>query len=85
MEGGNSSNLAVGERGPYAELSAKPNPDNLILLYIPAVSLLIERGRQLKGADLNADQIGKIRSQSPVVAMKKEDAEHILKQRGGIE
>ena len=77
--------LQVGEVGPYVELSAKNNPNDLTLVYIPAITLLLERAKEINGKELSETQIQKIRSKADVMALQKDVAINVVKERGGIE
>ena len=75
--------LKVGDVGPQVEQSAKSNPDKLVLVYIPALSALLARAAELKGKPLSESEIQRIARHAEVVAMPKEVADSVLRQRGG--
>lgn len=79
---GTMSNLAIGEQGPFAELSRRPNPERHALVYVPALAALLERAKQLKGAELSEKQVERIASNATVICMNAVVAEAFLKQRG---
>lgn len=76
------TDLAFGDVGSYEELSLKPNPENLILVYVPGIDALLERAKKLKGADLSPEEESRIRAKATVIASPKEVAEKTIEQRG---
>jgi len=76
--------LEAGDVGPYAELDAMPNPDKLVLLYIPSLSALLERARTLKGSELSEEEISAITSNASVTALPESVASSVLESRGGV-
>lgn len=76
--------LKVGDVGSFESQSLKSNPDGLSLVYIPAITLLLERAAQLKGSALSDAERKRIEHQAGVVAMPSDVAESVVKQRGGF-
>jgi hypothetical protein len=75
--------LKVGDVGPQSLQATKSNPDKLVLVYIPALSALLGRATELKGKPLSETEIQRVAGQAEVVAMPKEVAESVIRQRGG--
>ncbi|MCE2029569.1 hypothetical protein [Sessilibacter corallicola] len=61
-------NLSAGEVGSFEELSSKPNPDNLVLVYIPDIELILEKVRALKGGELSPEEEEAVRMRTTAVA-----------------
>ncbi|MDP5189534.1 hypothetical protein [Rheinheimera baltica] len=74
--------LNIGDVGTYEELSKRPNPQNLYLLYIPGIEALLARAEELNKAPLSDDQVQLIRLKSNVLATEKDLAEITIKDRG---
>jgi hypothetical protein len=74
--------LSIGDVGSFAELSAKRNPDGLALVYIPGLAALLERAKQLKGAELSAEQSARIAAHASVTAVTPEVAKKTIESRG---
>ncbi len=69
MSASSTGELAIGDVGSFGELSAKSNPDGLALVYIPGLAALLERARQLKGADLSEAEAARIAERAGVMAV----------------
>ena len=76
--------LKVGDVGPYAAQSSKANPDNLSLVYVPALTLVLSRAAELKGKSLTDAEVTRITNRAEVVAMPKAVADSVIRERGGI-
>lgn len=74
----------VGDVGSYEVQARKQNPEKLALVYVPAVTLLLQRAEQLKGSPLSPTEVARISSQAEVVAMPNSVAEAVVRERGGI-
>ena len=74
--------LSVGDAGSFGELSARRNPDGLILVYIPGLAALLERARQLKGCELSEAEAARIAEHANVVAATPEVARETIANRG---
>jgi hypothetical protein len=72
MHADDTQTLRAGEGGPYAELSRRPNPDGLALLFIPSLAAVLARAEQLKGGELTRDEVDRIRDVCNVVATPEE-------------
>ena len=77
--------LQAGEEGSYSSLASKENPDNLRIVYIPALDLMLKRAEQLKNKLLSKSEKEKISKSAPAVAMVAELAEQLIAERGGLE
>ncbi len=77
--------LKSGDLGSFKELSEKANPDSLSLIYIPAVTLLLERAEEIKGSPLTESETKRIRDNAQVLASPKDLVQKTLEARGGIE
>ena len=75
MPSTNEEALKVGDVGSFEALSRKPNPDRLVLDYIPPIEAMLARAVQLKGEALTEHQIALIRAHSDVMAIPAELAE----------
>lgn len=78
----NEDVLRVGDNGSFEELSRKPNPDNLVLQYVPGIDALLARAAQLKGAELSENQVARIRAGANVMAVPAEMAAALNEKRG---
>ena len=76
--------LKVGDVGSYEAQAKKQNPDKLALVYVPALTLLLQRAEQLKGTLLSTAEVGRISAQAEAVAMPQAVAEGVIRDRGGI-
>jgi hypothetical protein len=74
--------LSVGDVGSFGELSARKNPDGLVLVYVPGLAALLERARQLKGSELSEEQAARIAEQATVMAVTAEVAKQTIENRG---
>jgi hypothetical protein len=53
-----------GARGPYGRLSNRPLPEGRTTMFMPSLSALLTRARQLKGSPLAAARVRRPRSGS---------------------
>lgn len=74
--------LRDGDHGPYGTLSARPRPDGLAILFIPALSALLTRAEQLKGSSLTEQQVLLVRDAAVAVATRADAATATIAQRG---
>ena len=77
--------LQAGDAGPYGELAAKNNPQDLVIVYIPALSLCLKRAETHKGRNLSSQEIDGIKAKMPAMAVPRDIAEAVISDRGGIE
>jgi hypothetical protein len=82
MNASSIGKLSVGDVGSFAELSAKRNPDGLVLVYIPGLGALLERAKQLKGSELSEQQAARIAEHATVMAAAPEVAKETIENRG---
>jgi hypothetical protein len=74
--------LREAESGPYEEMKSRPNPDKLMLMYVPSLSALLERARTLKEQELTAQEKARIACVATVVAASPAAAEAMKEERG---
>ena len=77
--------LEVAAVASHAELSILDNPQDLELVYMPAISLILERAIEIKGGALSDDEIQRIRAASLVQALPRDVADAVISERGGLE
>ena len=75
----------MGAVASHAELSILDNPQDLVLVYMPAISLILERAIEIKGGALSDDEIQRIRAASLVQALPRDVADAVISERGGLE
>src|SRR5262249_19807580 len=59
--------LKAGEGGPYGELSARPLPDGLAVVFMPSLAALLDGAERIKGSPLSEEQVLRIRDAALVV------------------
>ena len=74
--------LKEGDHGPYGTLSGRQLPDGLAILFIPALSALLTRAEELKGAPLTEEQVLRIRDAAVAVVTTADAATATIEQRG---
>jgi hypothetical protein len=82
MSAASFGKLSVGDVGSFGELSARKNPDGLVLVYVPGLPALLERARQLKGSELSEAQAARIAEHPSVMAVTPEVAKETIENRG---
>jgi hypothetical protein len=74
--------LKEGDHGSYGTLSGRPRPDGLAILFVPALSALLTRAEQLKGAALTEEQVLRVRDAAVAVVTRADAAAATIAQRG---
>lgn len=80
----NSDLLKVGDVGTYESQIAKSNPHELSPVYIPALTLLLDRAAELKGQPLSQAEEDRITRSAEVMAIPVSVADATVQNRGGI-
>lgn len=77
--------LELQEVGAYGDLIARPNPDGLVVLPVPAFESMLPFIAQQRGRDLTPDEIEVERRRAPSIVVPKEIAEQMMaaRARGG--
>lgn len=75
--------LRENDAGTYGDLSARPNPDSLVILAIPPVEDLIPALQQHLGRELTPEEVEVQRRKAPAIVVSREAAEKILAERKG--
>jgi hypothetical protein len=70
-----SDPIRENEVGAFGELSARPNPDGLIVLQVPPFEQMIPYLEQREGRKLTAEEIEQHRQQAPSIVLSREAAE----------
>ena len=70
------------EVGKYAELAKRPNPNHLVLQYIPSLAAILLRAERLAGVPLTRAQVEKIRDHSSVTVASEKAAQAVQENRG---
>jgi hypothetical protein len=68
--------------GPYAELASRPNPEGLIIAFMPALGAWLQRAEKQKGSDLSATEVARIRDSAPAIALRPEQLLALREDRG---
>ncbi len=76
--------LQVGDVGSYESLSGKPNPEELVIIYMPSLAAFIERATELKGSELSESELHRISQVAQAMALPQDVAEKTIADRGGI-
>jgi hypothetical protein len=74
--------LQVSETGRYAEVSRRPLPEGLLLVFVPSLVALLTRAEELKGGALTRDEVLRIRDASNVLVTTPPAARAIEERRG---
>jgi len=82
MNASSAEEISFGDVGTFGELSAKRNPDGLVLVYIPGLAALLERAKQLKGSELSETESARIAEHASVMAVTPEMAKETIENRG---
>ena len=69
------------ESGPYGELSSRPNPESLVIAFIPALGAWLQRAEKQKGAALSPTEVARIRDAAPAIAVRREQLIALRKDR----
>ncbi len=77
-----AAKLSAGDIGSFGELKARPNPDGLVLVYVPGLAALRERARQLKGSELSEAETARIAEHASAMAVAPEVAKKTIEDRG---
>src|SRR5262245_9561023 len=67
--------LRENDVGPFGELSKRPNPDNLVILTVPAFEYLLPSLQKQLGRDLTPEEIEVQRRKAPAMAVRRSVAE----------
>jgi hypothetical protein len=70
------------DTGPYAELAARPNPNNLTIVFTPSLAALFAHAEREKGATLSPTEAVRIRDRAAAGAVTTEQAPALAKDRG---
>jgi len=68
--------------GSYAEISALPNPENLVIQCVPALVAILLSVERKAGSPLTKGQVEAIRDKTSVVAVPEEAAKAVDERRG---
>jgi hypothetical protein len=68
--------------GSYAELAVRPNPDQLILQYIPSLAAILLSVEKKLGSPLTEKQVEALRDKASVMAFKPNAAKAAEDRRG---
>ena len=82
MNASSAEEISFGDVGTFGELSAKRNPDGLVLVYIPGLAALLERAKQLKGSELSETESARIAEHASMMAVTPEMAKETIENRG---
>ena len=80
----NADLLKVGDVGTYESLIAKSHPQELSLVYFPALTLMLHRATELKGRPLSQTEEDRITRGAEVMALPVNVADATIQDRGGI-
>jgi hypothetical protein len=75
--------LRESDVGIFWELAQRPNPDDLVILPVPAVEHLLASLRQQLGRDLTPEEVEVQRRKAPSIVVSKAVAEKMLAERVG--
>lgn len=70
------------DTGTYAELAARPNPNDLTIVVTPSLAACFAYAEREKGATLSPTEAVRIRDRAPAVAVTTEQAAALAKERG---
>ncbi len=70
------------ESGPYAELATRPNPERLVIAFMPSLGAWLQRAEKQKGSDLSATEVARIRDGAPAIALHAEQLIALREDRG---
>lgn len=76
------SPLTPFDTGSYVEMSARPNPDKLVIQCVPALITILLSVEQKAGFPLSKVQVETIRDQANVMAVSAEAAKAVDERRG---
>jgi hypothetical protein len=74
--------LAINDTGRYVELTKRPLPEGLVLVFVPSLAAILTRAEQLKGAELTREEVFRIRDQCTMLVSTPDGAQAIEDRRG---
>ncbi len=75
--------LRENEVGPFGELARRPNPDNLVILSVPAIEDLLPSLQEQLGRELTPQEIDIQRRKAPSIVVNKIVADKMRAERAG--
>jgi len=76
------NSLTPFDTGTYAEVAARPNPQNLVIQCVPALVTILFSFETKAGSPLTREQVEAIRDQASVIAVPEEAARAVDERRG---
>ncbi len=73
--------LRHAQSGSFAELSALPNPDGLVVVHVPSLLSWLQRAEQKKGAALSPTEVQRIRDGAPSMALRPDQVKAMRAER----
>lgn len=70
------------DAGSWAELSGKPNPYDLRIVFTPSLASTLFNARESKGKQLSRTEVGRILESVPAIAVTAEQAAALQADRG---
>jgi len=74
--------LQLNDVGPYAEISRRPNPRSLVIVFMPSLVATLLRAEAKKGGGLTADEVLRIRDACNVFVTVPPAARAVEQRRG---
>jgi hypothetical protein len=76
-----SDPIRENEVGPFGELSARPNPDGLVVLQVPPFEQMLLHLEQREGLKLTPEEVEQHRRQAPSIVVSRDVAEKMAEAR----
>ena len=73
--------LRESQVGTFDELTKRPNPEGLVLVFVPSFEELIQLQQQHLGRELDDTEIETLRQKAAVIALRQEMAEKLKQQK----
>jgi len=79
---GNVEPLKASETGSYAEIAPRPNPENYVILFIPALVAILLSVERKSGGPLSQAQVEAVRDTASVVVSPPHAVKSVEEKRG---
>ncbi|HLX13962.1 MAG TPA: hypothetical protein VKS24_01990 [Bradyrhizobium sp.] len=73
---------SAGDIGSFGEFNTRPNPDGLVLVYVPGLAALLKRASQLKDSELSEAETARIAEHASAMAVAPEVAKKTIQDKG---
>jgi hypothetical protein len=74
--------LGLEDAGAFAELSGRPNPEGLVIVFTPSLAASLARAERDKGCRLTRTEVKRIRDGAPAIAVTTAQAAALQNERG---